>query len=43
MRDKREPKSNTNPTYLHFSGAISNVKWLIERSGEFTSAVLVAK
>ena len=34
MRDQCEPKANTNPTYLHFSGAISNLKWLIERSGE---------
>lgn len=34
MRDKCEPKANTNPVYLHYSGAISNLKWLIEKSGE---------
>ena len=34
MRDKCEPKSNTNPTYLHYSNAISNLKWLVERSGD---------
>lgn len=29
MRNSCEPKSNENPRYLHYSTAISNLKWLI--------------
>ena len=35
MRNRCEPKSKSNPVYFHFSGAISNLKWLLEQSGEF--------
>lgn len=30
MRESCEPKANTNPRYLRFSNAVSNLKWLIE-------------
>jgi len=30
QRDSCEPKSNTNPRYLRYSNAISNLKWLID-------------
>ena len=29
QRERCEPKSNTNQRYLHYSNAISNLKWLI--------------
>ncbi|MBE1604848.1 hypothetical protein [Actinopolymorpha pittospori] len=29
MRNSCEPKNNGNPRYLHYSGAVSNLLWLI--------------
>ncbi|MGW0231575.1 hypothetical protein ACWDWO_24990 [Actinopolymorpha singaporensis] len=29
MRNQCEPKTNTNPRYLHYSNAVSNLLWLI--------------
>lgn len=29
-REGCEPKSNTNPRYLHYSNAVSNLLWLID-------------
>ena len=30
MREHCEPKSNQNPVYLHYSNAVSALKWIIE-------------
>lgn len=30
QRESCEPKSNTNPRYLKYSNAVSNLLWLVE-------------
>ena len=32
MREHCEPESNQNPMYLHYSNAVSALKWIIENS-----------